>query len=606
MTDALPRLGANVLQDRRTRFCVWAPHADALSLRVDNLDRLIRMDRDARGYHSVETAAPPGTLYEFVFPDGHARPDPASRAQPRGVHAPSMVVTTSDPPPRPFLCPALEHHVLYELHVGAFTPEGTFEAIIPRLDDLHRLGVTAIELMPVAQFAGERNWGYDGVGLFATQCSYGGIVGLRRLIDACHERGLAVVLDVVYNHLGPEGNYLREFGPYFSDRYKTPWGEAINFDGPESDHVREFYIQNALHWVIDCGVDMLRLDAVHAIFDRTARPFLEDLGERVHDAAARAGRRVAVIAESSDNDPRLVRPRELGGLGLNACWNDDYHHALRAVLAGERRGYYCAFGKAAQIAKAVRDRYVFAGDYSSGYRRRHGAPARDTPHSRFIVFTQNHDQVGNRLFGDRLDATAGSDGARVAATLVLLGPFTPMLWMGEEYAERAPFQYFVSHSDAELIEAVRRGRRAELADLHAAADPPDPQDPATFERSKLDWTLRARPGHAERLAFYTELLRLRRVLEIPARAPRVESIAWEATRSLAILYEGVAVVANCGDSPARVVLPRADTRRVVIDTGDPRWGGAAAGVTIVPDHAGLTVRIHPRTAAVLAAESETT
>ena len=582
MNVSPPILGARPQPDGATRFRVWAPNADRLTVLLVESGRRVSMARDEAGYHTAEVNASPGALYFYEFDDGRRRPDPASLAQPtaEGVHGPSMVVTSAPSAPCTFHMPPIEHHVFYELHVGTFTPEGTLDAVIRRLRDLKRLGVTAVELMPIAAFPGDRNWGYDGVCPFAVHTAYGGIDALHRLVQACHEHDLAIALDVVYNHLGPEGNYLRDFGPYFSDRHATAWGESINFDGPGSDHVREFFIQNALHWVAGCGIDALRLDAVHAIVDHTARTFIQELGERVHRTAERAGRRVLLIAESSANDPRLVRPPERGGAGLDGCWNDDFHHAIRSAITGETRGYYKPFGKVEQIAKCVEDRFVFAGEYSSGYNRRHGAPARDVPHARFVVCTQNHDQVGNRPFGDRLDESAGADGARVAAALVLLSPFTPLLWMGEEYAEPAPFQYFVSHTEPALIEAVRAGRKAEFADLHEGTDPPDPQDVETFARSKVDWVKRAEGVHAKRLAYYTELLRLRRELDLPALSDRVRAFAWGACRCVAVVYPGAIVVANLGAASAEIDVgavgpPRAAWAKL-IDSGDLRWGGSGA------------------------------
>ncbi|HMN40910.1 MAG TPA: malto-oligosyltrehalose trehalohydrolase [Phycisphaerales bacterium] len=578
MTPHLPPIGAFPLDARRTRFTLWAPLHERMGLRLAGADRPLPMAPDADGYHTLDADAPPGTRYQFEFADGRLRPDPASLAQPDGVHGPSQVVARPfGAPPAPFANPPLAQHVFYELHAGAFTPEGTFDAVIPRLGALRDLGVTAIELMPIGQFPGARNWGYDGVSLFAAHSAYGGLHGLLRLVSACHAQGMAIFLDAVYNHLGPEGNYLGEFGPYFTDRYKTPWGAALNFDGPGSDHVREFFIQNSLFWTRDCGLDGLRLDAVHAIVDHSASTFIEELAARNHAAAENAGRRILVIAESSDNDPKLVRPRTIGGLGLDGCWNDDYHHAIRAALTGDRRGYYKPFGVGgggAQIAKAINDRFVFAGEYSSGYGRRHGAPARDIDHARLIVFTQNHDQVGNRPLGDRLDATAGLDGARTAAALVLLSPFTPMLWMGEEYAEPAPFQYFVSHTDPDLIEAVRRGRKQEFAEFHAAGDAPDPQDEATLRRSTLDWSLREHPSHAKTLAYYTELLRLRRALDIPARASTASAAAHGPV--VRLTYAGnpsILICANTGAHPAGAPLDHPGPFECLLDSTDPRWGG---------------------------------
>ncbi len=607
MSAEMPQVGALPLDVTRTRFTVWAPRHERLRVRFPADGRVEAMSPQPHGYHVLEALAPAGTLYQLEFADGRLRPDPASRAQPHGVHGPSMVTAIPHRPDGgPFANPPLARHVLYELHVGTFTPEGTFDAIVPRLAALRDLGVTAIELMPIAQFPGARNWGYDGVCPFAAQASYGGQAGLLRLVRACHAHGLALLLDVVFNHLGPEGNYLDEFGPYFTDRYRTPWGAALNFDGPDSDHVREFFLQASLHWTRDCGVDGLRLDAVHAIVDHTARTFLEDLAERIHTEAQRLGRRILVIAESCDNDPRLVRPPEAGGVGLDGCWNDDYHHAVRAAITGERRGYYAPFGAPDQIARAVRDRFVFTGQYSSHYRRRHGAPAVDVEHGRLIVFTQNHDQVGNRPLGDRLDATAGLDGARLAAALTLLSPFTPLLWMGEEYAESAPFLYFVSHGDADLVEAVRRGRANEFADFAHGAGAPDPQSDDTFRRSRLDWTLRERGAHATMLAYYAELLRLRQALDLPGRAAGATAFAQGPAVVLTYAMGRIVVVGNTAAQPADVRVwdesrGPAPAWTELLDSSDGRWGGPGRQPRV--RRSAATLPVGAKAARVLCAES---
>jgi maltooligosyltrehalose trehalohydrolase len=398
--------------------------------------------------------------------------------------------------------------VLYELHIGTFTADGTFDAAIRHFDALRDLGVTAVELMPVAEFPGARNWGYDGVFPFAAESSYGGPDGLRRLVDAAHVRGLAVVLDVVYNHLGPEGNVLAAFGPYFTERYRTPWGDALNFDDRGSDEVRRFFIENALQWTSDFRIDALRLDAVHAIADPTAYPFVEQLCDAVHERAAAEGRLVHVIAESSANDARLITPKERGGIGCDAQWNDDFHHALHALLTGERDEYYVDYGSPNDLAGAFRDGFVYAHRYSTFRDRHHGRHAVGLPGERFVVFDQNHDHVGNRPHGDRLAELVGIDGVRVAAMAVLCSPFVPLLFMGEEFAETNPFPYFVSHSDPALVEAVRRGRRDEFASL-AGVEVPDPQAESTFTAAKLDWSKRDREPHASVLHWYRRLLALR-------------------------------------------------------------------------------------------------
>jgi maltooligosyltrehalose trehalohydrolase len=408
----------------------------------------------------------------------------------------------------------LSEYIIYEIHVGTFTPDGTFAAIIPWLQDLKNLGITAIELMPVAQFPGSRNWGYDGTYPFAVQNSYGGPAGLKRLVNRCHQVGLAVVLDVVYNHLGPEGNYLADFGPYFTDRYRGPWGSPINFDGSHSDEVRRYFIGNALRWVTEFHIDTLRIDAVHSIPDFSAQPFLQELALAVQKRARRLDRQVYLIPESDLNDTRLIRSRDLGGFGLDAQWNDDFHHALHTLLTDEDTGYYQDFGKLEHLVKSFREGFVYTGEYSSYRRRRHGNSSRSIPAERFVVFAQNHDQIGNRAQSERLSELVTFEAQKLAAGVVLLSPFIPLLFMGDEYGETAPFYYFVSHSDPDLIEAVRRGRRKEFAAFRWQGEPPDPQDETTFLRSKLNHDLRSQGQHKILYDFYSELLRLRK--ESPA------------------------------------------------------------------------------------------
>ena len=413
--------------------------------------------------------------------------------------------------------------------MGTFTPQGTFDAIIPRIAALKDLGVTAIELMPVSQFPGNRNWGYDGVYPFAVQASYGGPTALKEFVNACHQQGIAVVLDVVYNHLGPEGNYLADFGPYFTNLYRTPWGEAINFDGCWSDEVRRYFIENALQWVTDFHMDALRLDAIHAIIDPSARPFLEELGAAVHEKAKELKRDVYLFPESNRNDARVVRSREAGGWGLDAEWNDDFHHSLHVLLTGEQDGYYQDFHGIEDLARAYREGFVYTGQYSEFRQRRHGNSSNQIPVERLIVFAQNHDQVGNRRIGDRLAQRLSFDQLKLMAGVVLLSPYIPLLFMGEEYGELAPFQYFVSHGDPALIEAVRCGRKEEFARFDWNGEVPDPQSEATFLCSKLNWELQAHGHHRILWHFYKELLRLRQVISSLARLDKntleVESFA---------------------------------------------------------------------------------
>jgi maltooligosyltrehalose trehalohydrolase len=415
-----------------------------------------------------------------------------------------------------WLVPPVEQSVLYELHVGTFTSEGTFDAVRKHLPYLRDLGVTCIELMPVSQFPGARNWGYDGVYPFAVQNTYGGSPGLKRLVNESHQLGLSLVMDVVYNHLGPEGNYLAEYGPYFSSGYRTPWGDALNFDGPDSDAVRRLFVESAVRWVRDFHIDGLRIDAVQAIFDHSAYPFLEEIADEVRAEADRLNRGVLLFAESDQNDPRLIRAKEQGGFGMDAQWADGFHHALRTLLTGDRSGYYADFGDLAHLAKAYQDGYVYTGQYSRFRRRRHGAPTTGIPAKRFVVFSQNHDQVGNRVQGERLGSVVSFEDQKLAAVAVILSPYVPLLFMGEEYGETSPFLYFINHTDPGLVEAIRRSRAEDFAPLAGMSAAPDPQAEETFQRSKVDLELRHRERHRELLNLYRHLLRLRR--ESPALA----------------------------------------------------------------------------------------
>jgi maltooligosyltrehalose trehalohydrolase len=587
MTD-VPRLGASVLDGGRCRFLVWAPSVRHIDLHLlAPVDRTVPMARDDAGFHEIAVdGCPPGSRYRYRLDGDRERPDPASRFQPEGVHGPSEVVADAFPwRDAGWTGIPLRDAVFYELHVGTFTPEGTLDAVIPRLPDLRDLGVTVVELMPVAQFPGGRNWGYDGAYPYAVQCTYGGPEGLKRLVDACHAAGLAVALDVVHNHLGPEGSYLGELAPCFTDRYRTPWGDAINFDGPGSDEVRRFFIGSALQWVGEFHVDALRLDAVHAIHDRTAVPFLQELAAAVRREAGRRGSRVHVIAESNLNDPRLIRPVEAGGLGLDGQWSDDFHHALHALLTGERGGCYADFGRVEPLARAWRQGYALTGQVSAYRRRRHGSDPRGCRAEQFVVCAQDHDQVGNRARGDRLATLVPFEALKLAAGTVILSPFLPLLFMGEEYGETAPFPYFVSHGDPALIEAVRAGRRRDLAAVAGPDEVPDPQDEATFRSARLRPELAASGRPAALRAFTRELLALRRArpeLAKPDWAAQ-EVVAREAERVLTIHRPGAgeAVFAafhyGPGATVAELPLPGGAWRKV-IDSADGRWLGPGSAV----------------------------
>lgn len=518
-------LGA-VLIGGACRFRVWAPRAQFVTLRLlgdsddlmaESQEHRAPMALKERGYHeAVVEGVRAGQRYVYRLEEGPDRPDPASRWQPEGVHAPSVVVDLSFPwTDQGWAGLAPRDYVIYEVHIGAFTPEGTFDAAVGQLDRLAELGVTAVEVMPVAAYPGARNWGYDGVSPFAVHHAYGGPRGLQRFVDACHARGLACLLDVVYNHLGPEGNYLRDFGPYFTNRYTNPWGDALNFDGAGSDEVRRFFLANALQWQRDFHLDGLRLDAVDTIKDGTARHFLAELADATAEMSRATGRPFHLIAETDQNDARLLLPRDGGGYGLGGQWADDFHHATHALLTGERTGYYADFATVEHLARAYRRGYAYTGQFSTYRQRRHGGSSSGLDAHQFVWCIQNHDQVGNRARGDRLSTLVDFESLKLAAGLLLLSPFTPMLFMGEEYGEEAPFAYFTSHEDGHLVEAVRRGRTAEFAAFAWQGPVPDPQAEETFLRCKLRPGLATEGKHRTLHDLYRELLRLRREACVP-------------------------------------------------------------------------------------------
>ena len=502
-----------VYRDHSVTFTVWAPKAQSAKIILNQ--NTIELESQPFGYWSAQVPeAKPGDLYYYQIDDQEPRPDPASLAQPSGVHGPSEVIDlhgyhwqdhgwTGIP---------MAEMIIYELHVGTFTPEGTFRAIIDKLDYFRELGINTLEIMPIAQFPGNRNWGYDGVYPYAAQHSYGGALGLMQLVDACHQAGIAVILDVVYNHLGPEGNYLPTYGPYLTDKHHTPWGMAINMDDAYADGVRHYFLQNALTWLHDFRIDGLRLDAVHAIKDTGAWHFLAELSARVDDLADETKRTYTLIGECDLNDSRYISPLEKGGYGLTGQWIDEFHHTLHAFITGEQAGYYSDFGTFAHILKAFKDTYVYDGVYSSHRKRIFGNSALDHDYDQFVVFSQNHDQVGNRMMGDRLTVNVSFETLKLLAGAVLLSPSVPMLFMGEEYGEKHPFQYFVSHTDPALVEAVRQGRSREFAYFQREGHHvPDPQSETTFKDSTLSWDTNSEEA-STLFRFYQTLIGLRKTL----------------------------------------------------------------------------------------------
>jgi maltooligosyltrehalose trehalohydrolase len=567
------------------RFSVWAPGCG----RVDLIwkERAIPMEGSAPGWWALTLDdAGPGDRYGYQLDGGPVRPDPRSCCQPDGVEGLSEVVdhgafVWSD---REWRGVHLAGAVLYELHVGTFTPQGTFDAVADRLHFLADLGVDAIELLPVASFPGRRGWGYDGVCLYAPHATYGGPEGLRRLVDRAHQAGIGVVLDVVYNHLGPSGNFLPEFGPYFSSSHRTNWGKGINLDGPGSDDVRRYLIDNALMWMRDYHVDGLRLDAVHALSDSSAVHFLEQLNAEIGDLAASECRPLFAVGECDLNDPRYIRTRDAHGYGLDATWADEWHHALHAYLTGERDGYYSDFGSLDALGKAIRQAWVYDGMWSRHRARTFGRPPVGIDAHRFVVFTQNHDQVGNRAVGERTAALTSIGRLKVAAALLLTSPFVPLLFMGEEWAASTPWQYFTDFDDPDLGRAVSEGRRAEFSQFGWSPEQvPDPQDPGTFERSKLDWSELDRWPHLDVLNWYRDLIRLRRETPDLTDGRRGDVEVCDKFGGLRLRRGRVEIIVNLGHRDWEV--PVATGARVVLASGDVTMSNSSSTLTVTSDSA---------------------
>lgn len=592
---ALPRGDA-------TEFRVWAPGHRTVDVVLygPDAERVVRMEEAGEGWFTAAVeGAGPGSRYKYRLDGGDIFPDPAARSLPEGVHGPAEVV---DPSAfrwsdegwrgRP-----LEELSIYELHVGTATPEGTFDSLIGRLDDLVDLGVTAVEVMPVAEFPGRRNWGYDGVAIYAPSSAYGGPEAFRRFVDAAHARGLAVLLDVVYNHFGPEGNYLPAFtsGKIFTEAHHTPWGAAVNYDGEGSAAVREFVVGNALHWLREYHVDGLRLDATHAIIDDSERHLLRELSETLH-AALPDGRHFVLVAEDERNERQVVTPASEGGLGLDAVWADDLHHQMRRLTAGDKEGYFADFeGTVESVAETLRRGWFYEGQESPGHGKARGTPAGEIAPMRFVHCLQNHDQVGNRAFGDRLSDVVPAPVYRAASALLLLSPYTPLLWMGQEWAASTPFQYFTDHPE-ELGRLVTEGRRREFGRFSAFRDPalreriPDPQAEETFTRSRLRWEERDEPGHAGTLALYRELLRMRHHEPALLRRDRGSFAVTALTgNGIALRREGdggeaLLLVVSFGDELVVDLAAREETQApgdgewmLVLSTEEGRFGGQEKG-----------------------------
>ncbi len=582
-----PIVGSSLEKDSAT-FILWAPLVNTIELVLPKKNKKHVLARDERGNWSIKlsnVSAGEQYLYRIDKDDSKVFPDPASRCQPEGVHGPSAIVDKTFPwTDKQWKGIPLSDMVIYELHVGTFTEQGTFEGVISRLPYLKDLGINAIELMPLAQFPGDRNWGYDGVYPFAVQESYGGVQGLKNLVNEAHKQSIAIILDVVYNHLGPEGNYLGEFAPYFTERYKTFWGSALNYDDAWCDGVRNFYWQNAIMWLDEFHVDGLRLDAVHAIWDSSASHFIEELKTKVNTVEEQTGQKKVLIAEFDLNNPRYINEQSEGGYGLDGQWIDEFHHALHAIVTEEKNGYYEDFGETEHLVRSLKDSYVYTGQYSLHRKKDFGVKP-DNPYSQFVVFAQNHDQIGNRLLGDRLTEKLSYEALKLVAATVLLSPHVPLLFMGEEYGEKNPFQYFISHTDKKLVDMVRKGRKEEFAYFGWQEEVPDPQGEKTFLQCKLSWSLENNDQDAKKLfEFYKYLIDFRKVRiamksferdslkMIPIAQKKV--IGFERTYSDDIIL----IVLNFNQSQAVLSLPNKKYQKI-FDSSASEWNGPGASLS---------------------------
>lgn len=577
------KIGPQYLGEGKCELRVWAPLLKEISLRlISDSEKVLPLVKDEYGFFSLSVdKVRPWDKYYYRLNNSLDRPDPVSHFQPEGVMGPSCIVDHSA-----FKWQDKNWHglttdkmIIYELHVGTFTKEGTFQGVISKLPHLRELGINAVEIMPVAQFPGVRNWGYDGVYPFAVQNSYGGPDGLKKLVNECHKLNISVILDVVYNHLGPEGNFHSEFMPCFTDKYKTPWGKAINFDDMHSAGVRNFFIQNALYWFEYYHIDALRLDAIHGIFDMSAKHILKELSEEVMEFSRLNGRKRYLIAESDLNDVRVIKPYSEGGYGLDAQWSDDFHHCLHTLLTKEKQGYYQDFGSLEQLVKAIKEGFVYSWEYSKYRKRYHGSSSADIPASRFVVFSQNHDQIGNRMKGERLTALVSFAALKVSAGSVLLSSNIPLLFMGEEFGEDAPFLYFVSFHDAQLIEAVREGRKREFASFEWPGEPDDPFNRNSFLKSKLQWNKLGEEKRGALLDFYKRLIQIRN--DNPAvRLTDKETLKItfnEKDKILSMVREyeqvGIFIIVNFNKETAIVLSEIEGDWHKILDSSDTKWLG---------------------------------
>ena len=583
-------LGINFHENATPTIKVWAPHARSLTLEVDGKNNTPLMKVQYGFWQAKCPEVNPGDRYKLKINNKDQFPDPASLSQPDGVHDSSEAIDLN------FIRSIRDENwkgistrdlIIYELHIGTFSPEGTFSALTEKIGYLKELGINAIKIMPVAAFPGKRNWGYDGVFPFAVQASYGGSVELAKLTKSCHENGIAVILDVVYNHLGPEGNYLNAFGPYFTGKYQTPWGKAINFDDAWSDGVRQYFLENALMWLRDFHIDGLRLDAVHAIKDFSPKHFLRELSENVELLNQKSSSQHFLIGECDLNDTRFIKALNNDGYGLDAQWCDEWHHAMHAYLTGEKKGYYADFGKVQHLVKSFNHAYVFNGTYSNHRKKVFGTSTVGLPGEKFVIFTQNHDQVGNRMLGDRLSSMVDFETLKLAAGAMFFSPFIPMLFMGEEYAEDNPFLYFISHGDKHLVEQVRKGRKREFRDFIKDANHPDPFAESTFDQSKLKWDFDQHDHKSKMLAFYQKCLRLRKTEKLMQPGNRDHFLAWESDKETIILTRKedkdlLVVVMNFSDKKFQKDISELENSRpeLLLYSAHKDWGGNISNDTL--------------------------
>lgn len=583
---------------------VWAPNAVTVDISINDQVQIALHKRD-RGYWYLSThQLKPSDTYWFVL-DDKKFPDPASLSQPSGVHKASKAfkLNSFEWTDKDWENPRLHEYIIYELHVGTFTDEGNFGAVGEKLDHLIHLGITAIELMPVASFPGTRNWGYDGVYPFSVQESYGGALALQRLIDLCHSKGLAVILDVVYNHFGPEGNYFSEYGPYFTDKYKTPWGSAINFDDAGCDGVRYFFIENALMWFRDFHVDALRLDAVHAIKDLGAVHFLKELREQVDLLSEKEKKYFYLIVENDLNDPKYIDNPDGYGYGMDSQWIDEFHHALRVTAGQKREGYYSDFSGIEDLAKAYTDAYVYDGQYSEQRQKRFGSPIGDRAGQQFVAFSQNHDQVGNRMLGERTSKLVSFEMQKLLAAAVFVSPYIPLVFMGEEWGETSPFLYFVNHTDEALAKAVREGRKEEFKEFHLEGEAPDPNLEETFEKSKLQWYLRDKEQHKILFHYYKELIELRKK-HFPLRLfrrSRLKVNTYTNKQTIAVYrwYDGIQVVCfmNFSKEYQSVLIPEKEyMSSKLLDSADEQWLGHSKSPALISP--GAPIHLSPESCVI--------